>query len=352
MKRTFYTLIFVSLLAIVACNNTQTQNPVADKQESAPEVNELHDWAKTIFSTLPEVAENKDNPITEEKVSLGKKLYYDKILSKDNTISCNSCHDIARFGVDQLATSPGNDGIHGNRNSPTTLNAALHATQFWDGREPDVEAQAGGPVLNPVEMAMASEEEVIQRLSAHNEYPGLFASAFPEADAAISYDNMKKAIGAFERTLITESRFDKYLAGDVKALNETELAGLNDFKEAGCQTCHMGNALGGNMFQKFGVYGDYWELTKSETIDNGKFDLSGNEAEKYFFKVPSLRNIEHTFPYFHDGSVKDLKESVKIMAKAELNKELTEEQADNIVAFLKSLTGEIKAEWLEEAPEA
>jgi cytochrome c peroxidase len=350
MKKLITLGLIVSLVAMIACESKTTEKPTeATETDQQKELAELQQWASQVFKALPENFENKDNKLTPEKIALGKKLYFDKILSKDQTISCNSCHDIAKYGVDQLATSPGNDGENGTRNSPTTFNAAAHIAQFWDGREPHVEAQAGGPVLNPVEMAMASEQDVIDRLMAHAEYPELFKAAFPEAEG-ITYDLMKTAIGAYERTLSTPSKFDNYINGDLAALNEQEIQGLKDFKEVGCVTCHMGATLGGNMFQKFGIYGDYWEHTQSANIDNGKFEVSQNEADKFIFKVPSLRNIEHTFPYFHDGSVNSLEKSVEIMAKTELNKDLTPEQIENIVVFLKSLTGEIKPEWLPEEP--
>ncbi len=306
----------------------------------AQTANALLQNARNLFGTLPRVAENPANPLSDQKVALGKKLYFDVRLSRDNTQSCNTCHDLATFGVDNKPFSEGNDGKLGGRNSPTTLNAALHFAQFWDGREPDVEAQAGGPVLNPVEMAMPDEKTVEKRLAAIDDYVRLFAEAFPGEKNPVNYDNIKKAIGAFERTLITPSRFDDYLAGKESALNEKEKAGLETFINSGCTTCHSGNLLGGTMYQKFGLFGNYWEYTKSGKIDNGRFDVTGNEADKYFFKVPSLRNIEKTYPYFHDGSVQELREAVQIMAQSQLNKKLSDKELDDIIAFLKTLTGE------------
>jgi cytochrome c peroxidase len=223
------------------------------------------------------------------------------------------------------------------------LNAAFHLAQFWDGREVDVEAQAGGPILNPVEMAMPSEEAVIDRLSEIEEYVTLFAKAFPNDKPSLSYNNLKKAIGAFERKLITPTKFHNYLDGDENALNEKEKEGLQTYINVGCATCHMGSILGGSMYQKFGLFGDYWELTKSEKVDMGRFDATQKEADKYIFKVPSLLNIEKTFPYFHDGSVSDLNEAIAIMGKAELNKDLTAEEISSISTFLKTLNGEIDA---------
>lgn len=331
------------LLTLFACGGETEVKKEEITVEPAEELTDLQKQAKSFFQELPEVAENAENPITQEKIELGKKLYFETQLSKDNKISCNTCHNLENgTGVDNLPVSPGNDeGTFGTRNSPTTLNAALHIAQFWDGREPDVEAQAGGPILNPVEMAMPSQEAVVERLSGIEEYPELFAQAFPEDESPLTYANLQKAIGAFERTLITPSKFDDFIAGDNAALSEQEKKGLETFISVGCTSCHLGNALGGNMYQKFGVYGDYWEYTKSDKIDEGKFEVTQNEADKYMFKVPSLRNIEKTAPYFHDGSVEKLEDAINIMAKSQLNKELTEQEVNDITAFLKSLSGSL-----------
>ena len=336
----------LAIISLFSCGNQskETETELA-KETSVDKYAELQTTAKNMFGTLPKEAINEENPITEDKVALGKMLYFDKRLSKDNTQSCNTCHNLDTYGVDNSPTSKGNNGGFGGRNSPTTLNAALHATQFWDGREPDVEAQAGGPILNPVEMEMPSEEAVVKRLSEIEEYVNLFAKAFPKENEAITYDNLKKAIGAFERELITPSKFDEFIAGDMDALTETEKEGLQTYINVGCAACHSGNVLGGQMFQKFGIFGNYWDYTQSEKIDEGKFEVTQKESDKYVFKVPSLRNIEKTYPYFHDGSVTDLKEAVKIMAKTESNKDLTDVELNNIVAFLKTLTADVKDEY-------
>ena len=330
-------LLMVFIISFIGFKDTKNEKKV----DVNPEYVALQKTAVSMFGKLPEVAENPENLITEEKVALGKKLYLDNRLSKDNTQSCNTCHDLKTYGVDNLSTSPGNDGGLGTRNSPTVFNAALHMSQFWDGREPDVEAQAGGPILNPVEMAMPSEEVVIERLSKIDEYNTLFAKVFPNDKKPISYKNIQNAIGAFERTLITPSRFDKFVDGDIDALTDVEKDGLQLFISTGCTACHSGNVLGGNIYQKFGLFDDYWKHTKSTVIDDGKFSVTKNESDKYVFKSPSLRNIEKTYPYFHDGSVKDLKEAVRIMAKVQLNKELAEKDLNNLVAFLNSLTGKL-----------
>ena len=310
----------------------------------------LYSQATTFFSPLPEAAPNELNPSTEAKINLGYTLYYDTRLSKDGNISCNSCHNLATYGVDNLPTSPGDDGTLGERNSPTVLNAALHFVQFWDGREPDVEAQAGGPVLNPVEMAMPSEDFVMNRIKEIEGYSPMFREAFPGEEDPFVYDNLKKAIGAFERELLTPSSFDKYLAGDKKALSRDEQEGLKTFIDQGCITCHMGSTLGGTLYQKMGVYANYAETIGAEHDDLGRFTVTNNEADKYIFKVPSMRNVAKTAPYFHDGAVASLDESVSLMAKIQLNKDLTDDQVKSIVVFLNSLTGEVPAEY-QKAPE-
>ncbi len=341
MKKLGLILAIIGLLTACNSNKKETKKVVVE-----PVFTELQTKAKGFFGELPLFAENEANKVTDEKVALGKALYFDTILSKNGTQSCNTCHSLDTYGVDNLPTSPGDgDGTMGSRNSPTVLNAALHISQFWDGREPDVEAQAGGPVLNPVEMGMSSEKEVVDRLVKVEKYQKMFALAFPNDKEVITYENMKKAIGAFERKLITPSKFDDYLAGNDTALNEIEKQGLQLFMDKGCIACHSGNALGGNTYQKFGVFGDYWEHTKSTKIDEGKFEVTKNEADRYVFKSPSLRNIEKTYPYFHDGSVASLDEAVKIMGKAQLNVDFSDTEIKALVAYLNSLTGEVAQEY-------
>ena len=340
MKKIIFSAVV--LLTVAACSNNETAKEITKEVEAVVDAfPNLLTTSQGMFTVLPTKSEIAGNVVTQEKIDLGKKLYFDNRLSKDNTQSCNTCHNLNTYGVDNKSFSEGNDGELGGRNSPTTLNASLHIAQFWDGREPNVEAQAGGPILNPVEMAMHSEKEVMTKLSNIEEYKTLFAKAFPESEDVFTYTNLKNAIGAFERQLLTPSKFDKYLAGDNSALTDAEKEGLNTFIDAGCIACHSGALLGGSMFQKFGTFGDYWELTKSKKIDNGKFDLTQKESDKYIFKVPSLRNIEKTYPYFHDGSVNDLQEAVSIMAKLQLNKDLTDQESKSIVTFLNTLTGEL-----------
>jgi len=214
---------------------------------------EIGTKARAMFQPLATVAENSSNPVTPEKVKLGKVLYYDTRLSRDGNVSCNTCHDLNTFGVDHKPLSPGDAGELGDRNSNTVLNAAFQTSQFWDGRAKDIEEQAGEPILNPVEMAIPNEQFLVDRLKKIDLYKQLFATAYPEASDPITYANLENAIGAFERTLVTPSRFDDYLKGDASALSVKEKKGLKTFMEVGCTTCHMGSLLGGNLFQKFGL---------------------------------------------------------------------------------------------------
>ena len=286
-----------------------------------------------MFQPLPEVSVSQTNAVTAEKIKLGKELYVDGRLSLNRKISCNSCHNLKNFGVDSEPTSPGHEGKRGDRNSPSSFNAALHVAQFWDGRAADVEEQALGPILNPGEMGMHSDAEAIDRVREDNHYQKLFAAAFPGEENPINFKNVGKAIGAFERTLLTPSRFDEYLKGKKDALTSAEKTGLKRFVETGCVTCHNGVGIGGGMFMKLGLVRPY------ETKDLGRYKVTKNEADKFVFKVPSLRNIEKTAPYFHDGSVKTLPEAVKLMASHQLGRDLNDQEISEIVTFLKSLTG-------------
>jgi len=289
----------------------------------------LQERAKKMFGSLPKEMPGSQND-TPDRIALGKKLYFEKRLSANNSQSCNSCHNLeGAAGVDNLPTSLGAFGNPGERNSPTTLNAGFHLAQFWDGRAVDLKAQAKGRILNPGEMAMPSEAEVLKRLGEDAEYPGLFEKAF--GANSISYDNLAEAIAAFERTLVTPARFDDFVQGDHKALNKNEQDGLKTFMEKGCTSCHAGNLFGGNSYRKLGTVRPY------ETEDLGRFQVTKKEDDKYVFKVPSLRNVSLTQPYFHDGKVATLSQAVKLMASHQLGQDLTDEETTKIVAFLGSL---------------
>jgi cytochrome c peroxidase len=303
-------------------------------------VRALASKAAATFGTLPSSAPNADNPGTPAKIDLGRMLYYEKRLSKNHDVACNSCHLLDAYGVDAEPTSPGHRGQRGDRNSPTVYNAALHVAQFWDGRAPDVEAQAKGPVLNPIEMAAPSEAHIVSLLASMPGYVDAFAAAFPEEDASLSYDNMARAIGAFERNLITPSRFDAFSAGDLAALDAKEQRGLATFMATGCTTCHTGATLGGSLYRKIGFIFPY------ETEDKGRENVTGNVADRHVFKVPSLRNVVETGPYFHDGSIADVAEAVRIMGYHQLGVTLGEGQVSDLVAFLGSLSGAVDAAYI------
>jgi len=284
---------------------------------------------------LPASFESKENPSTDDKVLLGRTLYFDTRLSAAGDVSCNSCHQLDKFGVDGEKTSPGHKKQRGKRNSPTVFNAAGHFVQFWDGRAKDVEEQAKGPVLNPVEMAMENDKAVVAALSKVKWYKDQFAKAFPGEKDPITFDNMAKAIGAFERKLATPSRWDKFLGGDKTALTKDEKIGFNTFVKAGCTACHMGTHLGAAMYQKLGIVQPW----KGEG-DLGRFEHTKADADKMFFKVPTLRNVAKTAPYYHDGSIATLAEAVSSMAKLQLGKDLSAADVASIVTFLEALTGE------------
>ena len=302
----------------------------------------LLERAQATFKPLPDAAEmQKVRPFTEEQVKLGQQLWYENRLSKGNTVSCNSCHNLATAGVDNMPTSAGHKSQFGARNSPTALNAALLGSQFWDGRAADVEEQAGGPLLNPVEMANATEADAAAKIAGIPEYQEKFKAAFPE-DGAVSFKNITAALGAFERTLLTPTRWDDYLKGNVSALSEQERKGVRAFMDNGCMSCHSGVNLGGTMFQKFGlVDGPYWKHIDDPKHDKGRADVTKKAEDEFFFRVPGLRNVERTYPYFHNGSVWELDKAVNIMAKAQLGKTLAPEDTENIVAFLKALSGNV-----------
>jgi len=294
-----------------------------------------------MFRPLPASMDSPSNPGTPAKIELGRMLYYEHRLSKDQKLSCNSCHLLDKYGVDNEPTSDGFKDQRGDRNSPTSYHAAGHVAQFWDGRAADVEEQAKGPILNPVEMAMPDEKTVVATLKSMPEYVALFQKAFPGEKDPVTYTNMARAIGAFERRLVTPSRWDKFLAGDQTALNDTEKAGLLKFVETGCVTCHMGTYVGGSTYQKLGIMKPFPGLK-----DEGRAKITKKADDQHFFKVPSLRNVEKTGPYFHDGKVKTLQEAVSLMSEYEIGKKLTPADTSAIIAWLKSLTGTIPADYI------
>jgi cytochrome c peroxidase len=302
--------------------------------------------AQQLFSPLPAVMESAQNPVTPEKAKLGKMLFYESRISIDGTVSCAKCHPISLYAADGLKTSVGNNCKISARNAPTVFNAAIQISQHWVGNRMSVEDQAKQSVIGPPAFGMVKYEDVETRLKQYKEYVSLFKAAFPGDKDPVTVDNFAKAVGAFERTLVTPSPFDSYLKGENMALTTAQKQGLKLFIEMGCGGCHSGTYVGGQMYQKFGMVEPYWKYTKSEKIDEGRFAITKNEADKYVFKVPVLRNVAKTPPYFHDGSIETLESAVVIMAKVQLGKDITGEQAAGITEFLKSLTGKIPKEVL------
>jgi cytochrome c peroxidase len=310
------------LVAVVFMNFGCTKDKINQKDL------QIQKKAQTIFSPLPKSM--IDASKEKIKIELGQKLYFEKKLSINNTISCNSCHMVDKFGVDNEVTSPGHDGTRGGRNSPTVYNAALNFRHFWDGRAKDLAAQAIGPILNPIEHGLKSKKDALEKINTP-EYLALFKKSFPGEKKSFTYNNVGHAIAAFEKTLLTPSRFDDYLEGDVHALSNKERKGLKRFMEVGCTSCHSGAGLGGDKYQKIGSIKVY------PTKDKGRFEITKKRRDKFKFKVPILRNVTKTAPYLHDGSISSLSETIKIMGEYQLGVELTKVDIEEIEAFLESL---------------
>jgi cytochrome c peroxidase len=311
------------------------------------------------WQALPTKApEPADNPTTEAKVELGKMLYHDPRLSSSGTVACASCHNVMAGGEDNRGGSVGVKAQVGGRSAPTVWNSAFNSVQFWDGRAPSLEAQAKGPVTNPIEMGMKSWDDVVARLKAIPGYPQAFAAAFG-SDSSVTADNATKAIAAYERTLITpNSAYDKFVNGDTSALTEQQKRGMDTFAAIGCIGCHSGPAFNGpalpegtGFFMKFPTHDNgALEAQYDFSKDMGRYEVTKNEADKHLFKVPTLRNIALTAPYFHNGKVKTLEDAVRIMAKVQLDKNLDEQQTADIVAFLNALTGDFPAQAMPRLP--
>ena len=281
--------------------------------------------------------------VNEAKVELGRKLFHDPRLSKNDTISCATCHDLSTGGDDGQVVSSGIEGRTGFVNAPTVFNAGYNFKQFWDGRAHTLKDQIDGPVQNRLEME-SIWPDVVTKLFQDEDYPRLFQENYPNDAQSISRENIKDALAEFMRSLITpNSRFDQWLRGNTEALNKQEKEGYALFKRYGCVSCHQGAAVGGNMFQVFGVINDYFRKRGNITdADLGRFNVTGNEVDKHAFKVPSLRMAAHTAPYLHDGSAKTLRDAVDAMFEFQLGREAPDEDKEAIVAFIKTLAGESK----------
>nr|SPS05622.1 putative Cytochrome c peroxidase (ccp) [Candidatus Nitrotoga fabula] len=313
-------------------------------QEAEPP---LLEKARQWFKPLPGSMATPEFPATSAQIALGRQLFFDPRLSLDGTVSCATCHRPALYGTDALPKSIGIEHRLSARNAPTVLNAALQFKIHWTGDRANVEEQATKSLTGHASFGNPDPASVIRKLQALGYTPG-FERAFPNETKTIKPENWGKAIGAYERTLLTPAPFDAYLKGDGQALSPQAKDGLKAFIEIGCVSCHNGVGVGGSSFQKFGIFKEYWKHTGSRTIDEGRFTATQDPADKYVFKVPSLRNVAMTPPYFHDGSVATLPQAIRVMGKIQLGKMLSDQEVRNLTAFLNNLTGEQPANFVSE----
>ena len=321
------------LTLLIACSDTQTQESPAT---TSPAVT-VDRTKLAAFQPLPDnffIPGKEPNP---DLIFLGRRLFFETQLSADANMSCSTCHNVAKDGADEHKFSPGHKMHPVGRNSPTVFNAAGQVAQFWDGRAATVEEQARGPILAAGEMAMPDAETVVRVLKADPTYIAEFTKAFPGETEPLTFQNVGVAIGAYERTLTTPSRWDEFLKGDDAALTSDEKRGLNTFMEVGCTGCHNGTLLGGNTYMKLGLVRPW-----PNQSDSGRAAVTKNESDSMVFKVAGLRNATETAPYFHDGSASSLGEAINLMGQHQLGKELTPEQVLDIAAFLGSTKGSTK----------
>ena len=335
--RLFTRLLIASLVLVAACSDDP--DDLADDSDIADRKVRSRD-AKIVLPIPDEVSFDAD------KASLGKRLFFDPLLSSDGSISCASCHDLALGGTDRKPTSPGVKGRKGRRNSPTVFNARFNFRQFWDGRVENLSEQAEGPILNPDEMGNESWDGVLERLRKAPEYAKEFDSIF---DDGISSASVKDAIGEYVGSLITPgSAFDRFLGGDAEAMDEEQKTGWDLFKSLNCVSCHHGVGIGGTMFQKFGVFGPRpGRGNGAAKKDEGRFEITGRARDRHVFKVPSLRNVAVTAPFLHDGAIATLEEVVEIMVNLQTGREAATEEVRAIKRFLEALTGRHEGEILE-----
>lgn len=333
-----------SALFIASAAAILSQAAIAEALDTKKLLNDAH----ASFQPLPSVSVAKDS-LQAVRAELGRRLFFENRVSMDGNVSCSHCHLPDKQGSDGLPKAIGVFGKENPRNAPSVFNAAMNFKQHWRGERESLEEQAEKSLLGGASFGNPDQATAMGKLKAVPAYADAFAKAFPDDKDPINSRNWGIAVAAFEWTLLTPSKFDAFLSGDAKALSPQEQAGLRKFIDTGCATCHNGVGLGGNSFQKFGVAEDYWKETGGKTPDKGRADVTKNDDDLYVFKVPSLRNVAKTAPYFHDGSVDDLTKAVKIMGKTQLNKTLSDKEAADIVAFLGSLTGPVPANY--SAPE-
>lgn len=314
--------------------SSATPGETPERDEARPERSLREVVGEDLFEALPPVEVDNDEML------IGRALFHDRRLSGDESISCSTCHLLSHGGAEPRAVSIGVRGATGPINAPTVLNARYNFRQFWDGRAADLLEQAAGPVTNPIEMD-GEWDTILERLRDDDELVLRMTEAY--GDSPITQANVLAAIVTYERYLVTPSRFDGWLGGDDDALSEEQQRGLRAFVETGCTTCHRGRNVGGTMYQRMGLVHDYFERRGGRVTeaDLGRFNATEEEEDRHFFKVPTLRNVEHTAPYFHDGSEPDLAGAVRTMAYVQLGRELDDARAADIVAFLRSLSGEL-----------
>ena len=332
----------LGILAIIGILASMSQASTASQTREP-----LLKQARALFKPLPKDMATPEYPVSPARVALGKRLFFDPRISLDGTVSCSRCHQVSLYGTDALAKAVGVKDRVNPRNAPTVLNAALEFAAHWRGDRKNVEDQATQALIGPPSFGEPDYAAAMARLKAIRGYAPLFARAFPGEKDPITPENWGFAIGAYERTLVTPSPFDAYLKGNTRALSPMARSGLGKFISTGCAACHNGVDVGGGMFQKFGVMKDYWKETGSTQIDKGRYDVTGKTGDMYVFKVPSLRNVAMTPPYFHDGSVATLPQAIRVMAKVQLGKTLSDQDVREITAFLNSLTGTLPADFHE-----
>jgi cytochrome c peroxidase len=338
VNRIKYCLWTIALLIVagVAAASSYSVLATSTRLDRSVSIDEAADTDGNIDEPIVPIPRHIE--LDARKVSLGRRLFHDPRLSADNSISCASCHDLRHGGIDGRATSVGISGGIGDVNAPTVFNSGFNFRQFWDGRAETLEDQIEGPIHNPAEMR-SDWPEILQKLSKDPEYARAFSAIY---STGIQSHTIKDAIATFERSLLTiDCRFDRYLRGDDKALTSEEKEGYRLFKGGGCSSCHQGVLAGGNMYEKLGIVADYFgDRGKVVKADQGRFNVTGRESDRYKFKVPSLRNVERTAPYFHDGSTKTLEQAVSVMAEYQLGRQFSSEEIRLVVLFLKTLTGE------------
>lgn len=336
MRPSFF-IVFVSAAFAAAAARAENADP-----------NKLLEDARTNFQAISVPPTAKD-AVAAARIELGRRLFFENRVSMDGAVSCSHCHLPDKQASDGLPKAIGVFGKENPRNAPSIFNAALNFKQHWRGERESLEEQAEKSLVGPASFGNPDYATAMNKLKAVPDYQAAFAKAFPDDKDPINSRNWGLAVAAFERMLLTPSKFDAFLGGDIKALSKDEQAGLRQFIDLGCAGCHNGAGVGGNSFQKFGVVSDYWKETGVATPDKGRADVTKNDADLYVFKVPSLRNVAKTGPYFHDGSIDDLTKAVKIMGKTQLGQDLSDRDAKAIVAFLGALTGSVPADY--SAPE-